>query len=58
MKSKYFQIFLRYKIDLPMGERSKGEGLKAPYDLEKWKTSVFEYLVRRPNLGRRLEVTL
>jgi len=41
-----------------MRERSRGGGLKALCDLEKWKTSVFEYSARRPNLERRLEVTL
>jgi len=41
-----------------MRERSRGGGLKALCNLEKWKTSVFEYSARRPNLERRLEVTL
>ena len=58
MKPRYLQIFLGYKIGLLIGERFREGGLKALYNLEKWKTSVFECSARRPNLERRLEVTL
>ena len=58
MNSKYLQEFLGYKIGPPMGERSKERELNTPYNLEKWKTSVFKCLTKRPNLERRLDVIL
>jgi len=58
MKPRYLQISLGYKIRLLIGEKSRGGGLKALCNLEKWKTSVFKCSARRPNLERRLEVTL
>jgi len=58
MNPKYFHVSFGYKIGLPQGERLREEGLKASCDLEKLKTSVFEYLTKRPNLERRLKATL
>ena len=42
----------------PIKERSSGGGLNDLYDLEKWKTSILEYLTIRPNFERRFEITL
>jgi len=58
MKPKYFQVSLGRKIGPPIGERSKGGGLKEPWDLLKWKTSVFECSMTRPKLSSNLERTL
>jgi len=43
---------------LPIGDKLREKGLKALWDLEKWKTSVFECSTKRPNLERSLEATL
>ena len=55
MKPKYFHKFLGHKIGLPRSDKSRGGGLKAPWFLLKWKTSVLEYLIMSPKLSKRLE---
>jgi len=35
MKPKYFHMLLGFKMDPPMGERSRGGGLKESYNLLK-----------------------
>jgi len=58
MKPRYLQVSFGMSEGLPIADRSRGGGLKMPWDLEKWKTSVFECSTRRPNLERSLEATL
>ena len=58
MKPRYFQVSLGCKVGPPIGNRSRGRRLKIPYDLLKWKISVFTCLMMRPKLSRSLESTL
>jgi len=58
MKLKYFQVSLGCKIGPPIGERSNRGGLKTPYNLLKWKFSVFACSIMRPKLSRSFESIL
>jgi len=58
MNPRYFQEFLGVRIGPPKGDRSRGGGLNGPYNLKKWNTLVFECSTMRPNLSRRLDITL
>jgi len=58
LKPRYLQVFFGMSEEPPIDDRSRGRGLKIPWDLEKWKTSVFEYFTRRPNLEKSLEAIL
>ena len=42
----------------PRVVRSKEEGLKIIYNLEKWNTSVLSYSITSLNLMRKKEITL
>jgi len=44
-------------MDLSKIERSRERGLKAPYDLEKWKNSVFPCLITSLNCSKRRNIT-
>jgi len=55
---KYFQVFLGCRIGSPRVERSRGGGLKTPFDLEKWNIFIFVYSTMSPNLFRRIEAIL
>jgi len=55
MNSKYLHESLGQSIEPPRGERSRGEGLKGPWDLVKWKISVLECSTIRLKLSRRFE---
>ena len=58
MNPKYFQVSLGCKNRPPIGDKSRGGGLKGLWDLLKWKTSVFECSMTRPKLSSNLERTL
>ena len=58
IKLRYFQKFLGVRIGPPKEDRLGGGGLSGPCDLEKWKTSVFDYFTMRLNLSKRLDITL
>ena len=58
MNSKYHHVFLGQRIGpsnvvRSSGKRSSGKGLKAPCDLEKWKTSVLLCSMTKLNFLRR-----
>jgi len=55
MKPKYLHNSLGLRIGPPRGERSRGGGLKGPWDLLKWNISVLECLIMRPKLFKSLE---
>ena len=55
IKPKYLNKFLGRKIGPPRSDKSRGEGLKAPWFLLKWKTSVLGCLITSPKLSKRLE---
>jgi len=55
MNPRYLQESLGRSIGPPIGVRSRGGGLKGPWDLSKWKISVFECSIMRPKLFNRLE---
>ena len=50
--------FLEVRVGPPKGDRLREGGLKGPYNLEKWNTSVFEYSTTSPNLSKRLVIIL
>ena len=58
MNPRYFHELLGHKMDPPSGERSRGGGLKVPWDLLKWKISVLECSTTRPNFSSKLVNTL
>ena len=55
MKPKYLNKFLGCKIGPLRSDKLRGGGLKAPWFLLKWKTSVLECLITSPKLSKRLE---
>ena len=55
MKPKYFRKSLGHKIEPPRSDRSRGGGLKVPWFLLKWKTSVLECSIMSPKLSKSLE---
>jgi len=58
MKPKYYQVVLGHNTNPPKGVRLREEGLKLPYNLEKWNTSIFPCSIISPNFIRKLEITL
>ena len=57
MNSKYYHIFLKWRIELSKEVRFSREGLNNQYDLEKWKTEVFPYLITSLNYSRSKNMT-
>jgi len=55
MKPKYLHDSLGLRNGSPRGERSRGGGLKGPWDLLKWNISVLECSIMRPKLSKSLE---
>jgi len=55
IKPKYFQESLGRKIGPLKSDKSRRGGLKVPWFLLKWKTSVLECSIMSPKLSKRLE---
>ena len=55
---RYHQVSLGWRIGPLTWLRSNGGGSKIPYDLEKWKISVFPCLTMSPNYSNRKDITL
>ena len=49
MKPRYLHVSLGGRMGPPREDRSRGGGLNASWDLEKWKMSVFPCSTMRPH---------
>ena len=58
MKPRYLHISLGISKRLPISNKLRGEELKTPYDLEKWKTFVFPCSNMRSKFYKREEIML
>ena len=58
MKPKYHHVVFRVNVGPPINKRSSREGLKSSWDLKKWKTSVFPYLIAKLNWSKIEEIIL
>ena len=58
IKPKYLHVSLGSRTEPPMEDKSRGGGLNAPWDLEKWKMSVFPYSTTKPHFKSKDKIML